>query len=721
MVDNKDKKKKKSQLPFRLNILFFVVFLMFSVLIIQLGVVQILNGEEFQKEIDRTVLDTTSIPVPRGKMYDRYGNLIVDNKPIYSITYTPPKRVQARDRLKVAEKLSKFITLYDKNDPKDKQKKFKTITERDKKEYWYVKSEKNEEKALKRLTKEEKEKLSNADQYKTVLERITEEEISGFTEKDMEIILIKKELDKAYSLTPQVIKNENITPEEYAQVAEHLDELPGVNATTDWNREYPYGDVFKSLLGNITTEKRGIPAEKLQYFLSKGYSRNDRVGISGLEEQYEDLLRGRKEKIQYTTTKSGKVVDAKTVVSGERGKDLVLTIDMKFQKELDKIVKNELKAAINQSPYENRYLNDAMVVVMDPKTGELLAVSGQHYDRDKKKFENASYKALYDAHRPGSSIKGATVLAGFQSGVMSPGEYIYDTPIRIKGTPPKGSYSQLGSVNDLDALRLSSNVYMFYIGLRMGGEFNYYPGKGITFNRDSVQTIRNYFNQFGLGVKTGVDFPFESTGYKGEGAKNLMDFTIGQYDTYTTLQLAQYVSTIANGGYRVRPHFLKQAREPIASEDELGPVYKTTHTDILNKIDMNDSYIKRVQEGFRQVYQTPRGTAYSYFGNKPYKAAGKTGTAQTEIYGKDANGKAIIEAKTNNHVLVGYAPYDDPEVAFAVIVPYMGRTSNYPLNHTIGQGVLDTYFKLKKEREQGEDSKSDKKDADEQDKIEDEA
>ena len=700
------KKKKKAQLPFRLNILFFIVFLMFSVLIIQLGVVQILNGEKYEEEINKTVKDTTKIPVPRGKIYDRNHDLVMDNKPLYSITYTPPKGVQAKDKLELAQKLSNYITMYDTTDKKDKKAKLKSITERQRKEYWYLL---HEEEAVAKLKDGELEKLSNAEQYKTILKRITDEELAEITEKDEHIILIKRELDKAYSLTPQIVKNENVTSEEYAKVAEHLDELPGINATTDWNREYLYDETFKNILGNISTEKIGLPAEKLQYYLAKGYSRNDRVGTSGLEEQYEDVLRGRKEQIQYSTNKNGKIVDTKTVVKGERGKDLVLTVDMEFQEKVDEVVRKELKTAINKFPYQNRFLEDALAVVLNPQTGEILAVSGQHYDRDEKKFVDNSYRTLYDAHRPGSTVKGASVLAGYQSGVISPGDAFYDRPLKIAGTKKMGSWMNLGYVNDLDALRRSSNVYMFYIALRMGGDYrNPFPNNAsVKFNNSAFQEMRNYFYQFGLGVKTGIDFPFESTGYVGQTpqAGNLLHFAIGQYDTYTPMQLAQYVATIANDGYRVRPHFLKEIRNPDGNaEDELGTIYRSKNTEVLNRVEMDSSYIKRVQEGFRQALQSPGGTGYSYFANKDYKPAGKTGTAENEVF---VNGNKIY---TENLSLIGYAPYDEPEIAFAVIVPYLGSVrGQHPIQHKIGEGILDTYFELKKERDQGEEKAKDTK------------
>jgi len=679
----KKKRKKKEQLPLRINILFFGVFILFTVLILQLGVVQIINGDEFQDEIERTIKDTTKIPVPRGMIVDANGDIVVDNKPMYSITYTPPKGVQAEDRLKLAQDLAEFISM-------DSEEHLEGITERDRKEYWYLL---NKEEADSRLSDEEKEGMDNGEIYNETLDRITEEEISEFSNEELEVIAIKKELDKAYSLTPHVVKNEGVTVQEYARVAENLDKLPGINATTDWDREYPYGDTITSLMGSITSQEEGIPAEQEDYFLTRGYARNDRVGTSGLEQQYEDVLRGRKEQVQYETTKDGTIIDSETVVEGQRGKDLVLTIDMEFQEEVDQIVREELQTAKEKHPYKNRYLRDALAVVMDPQTGELLAVSGQHYNEDGE-YENAAYKALYDAHIPGSTIKGATMLAGYQSGVISPGEVMYDSPITIAGTPTKGSWTNLGSVNDYAALQRSSNVYMFYIALRMGGETRYpFPnGSEAAFNPEAFQEMRNYFRQFGLGASTGVDYPFESTGYVGPdtGPGLLMDFAIGQYDTYTTLQLAQYVSTIANDGYRVRPHFVEEIREPRGTDEGLGPVYKKNDTQVMNRVEMDQSYIERVQEGFRQVFQTTGGTAYSYFGGKDYNPAGKTGTAQNEIY---ENGN---RTETENLSLVGYAPFDDPEVAFAVVVPHTGNVSGqHPINNRIGERILDTYFEMK--------------------------
>nr|WP_174494653.1 penicillin-binding protein 2 [Salirhabdus euzebyi] len=679
--------KKKTHLPLRLNILFFIIFLLFSFLILQLGVVQILYGESAQNEIDRTEDTITNIPVPRGEMYDRFGRIILENKPSFSITYTPPKNVQPKEKLELAEKLAQYI-----------DKPIKKVTEWDKKDYWIYY---NREEAYGRLTEEEK-LLDAKSQYYAVIDKVTDEDLKEINESEeiLEIIAIKRELEQAPALTPHIVKNEDITEKEYAVVAEHLSELPGINVTTDWNRNNVYGGTFSNFIGSITSHDEGIIGEKVDYYLSRDYSRNDRVGKSGLEEQYESILKGQKEQIMHITNKEGVLVRSEVVRQGQQGKTLVLTVDMELQQMVDNIVREELEKIIKDNPVKNKYLEDALVVMMEPNTGDILAMSGQRYVRngDKPHFEDQSFRVVYDAHRPGSAIKGATVLAGYESGVINVGDSFYDSPIKIAGTPTKSSYENLGSVNDIKALAKSSNVYMFYIAMRMGGEYNYIKNSTIQFNPDAFRQMRNYFKQFGLGVETGVDLPYEATGYKGStlGPGLLMDFSIGQYDTFTALQLSQYISTIANGGYRIRPHLVNEIRNPNSSE-ELGSLYKVVSPEVLNKIDMNDGYLKQVQEGLRQVFQHPDGTADHVFSKAPYNPAGKTGTAENEIY-REIDGKIQKVADVENLTLVGYAPFDKPEIAFSVVVPNVGLKAGNGINLQIGKKILDAYFELKEKR-----------------------
>ncbi len=705
----KKKKKNKSQLPFRLNILFFIVFMLFSALILQLGVVQILHGQEAQEEIDRTENVTTKIPVPRGKMYDRYGNLVVDNKPLYSITYTPMKTTKAKDRLKIAQDLATLIN-------KDTSK----VTKRDRQDYWILTADNPYQERLskdERNRTEEEELAGEPSPYEILLDRIKPEDID-FNDEELNVIAIKRELDRAYALSPRVVKNDGVTTAEYARVAEHLSELPGVNVTTDWNRQYPYNSSFQSYIGGINS----IPKDSLEYFLSRGYTRNDRVGTSGLEKMYETVLKGQKEHIQHTTNSDQELVNSKVVQEGERGKDLVLTVDMELQKRLDKIVQKELKAAIDKFPNKNQYMDDAYAVAMDPQTGEVLAISGQKWDREDQEFVDTSYLAANGRYEPGSTVKAATLLAGYEEGVVTKGERIYDSPIKLQGTEEKSSYRNLGEINDIEALKYSSNVYMFHIAMRIGGDLTYEHNEKLDFNPAQFQVMRNYYSQFGLGAETGARLPDNLTPSRDKGddllGGKMMDLAIGQYDTYTTLQLAQYISTIANDGYRMKPQFVKEIREPVAKRGKVGAVVQSKEPKVMNKITMEDHYLERVQKGLREVFLQD-GTAYSAFTDVEYTAAGKTGTAQRYHYEpvKDENGEIIRDEDGNvedyeripveNLTLVGYAPYENPEIAFAVVVPDTGVITGggyqYQTNKEIGRGLLDAYFELKKQRAEGKD------------------
>lgn len=289
------KKKQKSHLPLRLNILFFFIFLLFTGLILQLGVIQILYGEEAQEEIDRTYRVTSETPVPRGKIYDRNGELVVGNEAKFAITYTPKKHVQPEDNLEIAEVLVQYMDM-----------DTDSVRERDLKDYWILK---NKEEAYDRLTESELE-LSDREQYELVLERIEESDINGYSEEELKVVAIKRELDRAFELSPHIIKNEDISREEYAIIAENLHELPGINVTTDWEREYLYDGTFRNFIGSITTQQQGIPHEREAFFLSRDYSRNDRVGNSGIEQHYETYLNGQKEVREHITDSSGSVVES---------------------------------------------------------------------------------------------------------------------------------------------------------------------------------------------------------------------------------------------------------------------------------------------------------------------------------------------------------------------------------------------------------------------------
>lgn len=679
------KKKKKNHLPLRLNILFFAVFLLFSLMIVRLGVVQLVHGETFREEVERTEDITIGTMVPRGKIMDRNQNVVVDNNALNAIIYTRYPTTTSEQILETATKLSKLITM-----------KTDRITERDRKDYWILL---HPEEAKEKITKEEwalfeEGELEDQDLYRLQLDRITEEEQNSFTKEELQILAIKREMDSGYALTQIIIKSD-VTEREYARVSENLALLPGVDIATDWERGYPYDETLRSVLGKVTTRQEGLPSEKVDYYVSRGYSRNDRVGKSYIEMQYEDVLFGKKGQIQNITDKAGNVLSSTIISEGEAGKDLILSLDINLQIEVEKIIEEELAAAKGRAG--NHMLDRAFVVMMNPKTGEVLSLAGKQYTKENGKtvMKDFALGTITTSYPMGSAVKGATLLTGYETGAIQPNTVFYDAPLVIKGTPPKASYRNMGNVNDLTALRLSSNVYMFHTVIKIG-KGQYIPNGPLSLSADVFDTLRYYFSKFGLGVKTGIDLPNESIGFKNttETSPGLaLDMGIGQYDNYTPLQLAQYVSTIANDGYRMQPQILKEIHDPEKSgEGTTGKMIYSSEPKVLNRIDMKKEYIDRVKEGFRQAFQESGGTAYSHFNlaSAPYSAAGKTGTAETRYYGPNESYRG---SDTYNLTLVGYAPHDDPEVSFSIVVPWVNDSDQ--INKNIGKRIMDAYFELK--------------------------
>lgn len=686
---NKLDKRKKSHFPIRLNLLFFSIFLLFSLLILRLGFVQIVYGENFKREIARKENITINYPVPRGKILDRDLKVIVDNLPKNAITYMNSGASQ-KEILETARKLAKLI-----------DKKPDNVTERDKKEYWISK---NPTLADAKITKKEidlyhAKKLTDQDLYKLKLDRISNKELKLLTNDDLEVIAIYREFIRGYKYEPEIVKNDNVTQKEFAIVSEHLQSLPGVDTTTDWERSYVFDKTLKSILGNVTNSVEGLPAEQLDYFLSRGYSRNERVGKSYLEWQYEDILHGHKPKFQNTTDKSGSILENHKFSAGQKGKDLVLSVKMDLQIAVEKIIEEELWATKRAPGTE--LLDRAYVVLMDPHTGEVLTMAGKRLVQDKETgkmgMEDDALGTFTTTYNVGSTVKGATVLTGLKTGAIKTGTVFDDAGIKIKGTPLKKSYAYLGKVNEIDALKKSSNVYMFHTAIRIGkGHYEY--NQPINFSHNAFETIRNSFASFGLGARTGIDLPNEQIGFKGQSRLPgfMLDLVIGQYDTYSPMQLVQYVSTIANGGYRMQPHLVKEIREPIEDSTEIGPVFKEIKPTILNTIDVKKEWLNRVQTGFKKVMQEDGGTAYKFFENTPYSPAGKTGTAQASYDGPDRSIYGNEPPPVMNLSLVSYAPSSNPEIAMAVLVPwaYEGKEDNHA-NLKIGRRVLDTYFAMK--------------------------
>nr|WP_236005846.1 penicillin-binding protein 2 [Desemzia sp. RIT 804] len=642
---------------------------------------QIVSGEEFEAEVARTETTLATGNVPRGEIFDANHRKLVGNTAVQTITYTRGQGVSSEDMAKIALDLAAVIDMP--NKVRIENESEFDITARDLQDFWLVL---NEEEINERLTENEL-KLSGSEFYQTQISKVTDEDIAQMSDLEIEAAAIFKKMNGAYALTTINIKNENVTDQEIALVSEHLSSLPGVDTGTDWVRNYPQEGMLKSILGEVTTEEKGVPESQLSTYLARGYARNDRVGNSQLEKEYETVLNGSKSKSETQTNNNGDIIETIEQYAGEKGDNLVMTIDMDFQKTLEEI-------AIEALGKRQGHNNSIYITAADPKTGKILGLVGKEYNTETGKIEDAALHNINRAFEMGSAVKGATILAGYMDGALTYDDnVIVDAPMRLSGSQPISSvFNRSGSVavNDIQALEVSSNVYMAKLVLRMGGQYSISSGKATINVNQVIAKLRQYFNQFGLGVETGIDLPGEATGYVGPdpNAGSAMFYGFGQYDTYTPIQLLQYVSTIANGGTRLALRLVDEIWST-GEDGELGTIETQLEPKILNTVNVDPEAMERVQQGFYQVVHGANGSARSRFIGAEYESAGKTGTAQTSY-----SGDSVI-TKT----YVGYAPYDDPEIAISVVVPYLPLNNTNYENVITARKVMDAYFKVGEYRE----------------------
>jgi penicillin-binding protein A len=677
-----NKRKKKINYEKIINKRIFVILIalisLFSVVFIKLFMVMLIDKDKYNdKLLALTNKSITLNSAPRGRIYDRNYNVIVDNKAINTIVYKKEKGTTNKEMIELAYTVSPHLNL-----------DVSRLTLRAKKEFYLAKYPDKCKKKIKssEYEKVKQRKLSNKDIEELKIERISLDELNVFKDEDLKTAYLYYLMNNGYTYEEKVIRND-ASDEEFAYISENNDKLKGFNTRVDWERVYPYGDTLRTILGTVSSSSQGIPSEDKNYYLKLGYSLNDRVGLSYLEKQYEGYLKG--EKNVYEAVNSHEL---RLVKEGMRGNDIVLSIDINLQKKIDNLIDEAIIKAKSEANTE--YYDHSSVIVTDPNTGEILAIASRKIVGDKI-IDNVN-SILISPITPGSVVKGASMLVGYETGAIKFGERMLDECVKIAGAPEKcSSVNDLGVIDDLTAMAKSSNVYQFKTAIRVNGQ-EYYRGMKLNFNQKSFDTYRNMYHAFGLGVKTEIDLPVESAGYTSvdRASGNLLDFVMGQYETYTPIQLAQYVSTIANGGNRMQPHLLKEVRKA-TDKDTLGDVMYTFEPKVLNKVEVKSENLKRVQEGFYAVMHMSGGYGRGYI-NDRMDAAGKTGTSQSFI---DTNNDGIIDTETITSSFIGYAPYNNPKVAFMVTSPNSSHANSGSdftslVNYRLTRAITDKYYDM---------------------------
>lgn len=688
--DNNDSKTQSST-PIRMKIILAIIFVLFATLIGQLAYLQIGYGSRFKAEVQKSSSAVVSSQVPRGIMYDSKGRVLVGNKAKNAITYTKSVSTTTDDVYSISNALSKYIRI-----------KSEEPTEQQVIDYYLGNKNNSAEEAAKvpqSIRKTENDELINA----RIQDQVRQKHLK-LSERQKTAALIYNKVSGAYTLSTIYVKNDGLTDNEIAEVGEHLSELPGVGIGTDWQRSYPNGSSIQSIIGSVSTEKAGLPSDNLQYYLTNGYSRNDRVGTSYLEEEYEPLLKGSKATSKVSTKSSDGIEQTKSLYSGQAGASLVLTLDAKYQKQVQESLQRIYSSAIASGAA--RYSNGAYAVAMNPKTGALLAVAGISRDPKKNKTTNNALGVINQAFVMGSAVKGAMVSGGLINKVITPTNNVLpETPVYLPGTPIKKSVYPVGTFGSLDAstaLEVSSNIYMMHLAMNWV-HAKYVPKEFISMPNSAFDTLRHNFNMFGLGQKTGVDLPGEISGIQGRSfnehgnilSGSVLDLSYGNYDAYTLMQMVQYIATIANGGYRMQPYIVQSVGRT-ASDGKTVNIDYNKKPNVQLRIPWTRSELEIVRQGFwRVVHGTNTwGTAHKLKNVKP-SISGKSGTAQTFYYDPD-NPNQKNPPELVNATFVGYAPSDNAEIATAVIFPGLDPDleGSYTLQMT--KEMVQDYFKLHK-------------------------
>lgn len=667
--------RNTGSIPFRLNFLFVIVFFLFAALIIQLAHLQIIDGKKYAYEASNSNTQTETKNVPRGMIYDSSGKLLVSNDATTAITYTKPLSVTSDQMYNVANKLVNYISV-----------DTSSLTPSMQIEY-YLGNQKNEDQVVKHISGADS--MSGSALYDKEVSYVKKHKLAdNLSDKQKQAAVLFNKMNGAYSLSTIMLKSSDVSAVEMAQVGSHLSELPGVKIGTNWTRSYPGGDSIKSIAGTVTTERQGLPSDQINTLLAEGYSRNDSVGSSYIESEYENVLKGDKEIIK-VETQNNKIIKEIKQYGGKPGDDIQLTINAKFQEEVQKIIKDAETSAASSNPY----VPGAYAVVMNPKTGAVYALAGVSRDIKTGKISENAIGAINQTYVMGSVVKGAMVMGALQDGVITPtNNTLEEQPIKVAGTAAKTSwFNKNGAANmsltASEALEVSSNTYMMQLAMKEAG-MTYHSGMSIAGMPTSIFTkLRDNFKQYGLGVKTGIDLPGESAGFEGPSTKadigKALDLSFGNYDSYTTLQLAQYISTIANGGYRLQPHVLESIHES-GTDGKMGKTVYQFMPNVLNVVTASQDQWNVVKNGLYLVMHGNNQyvTGKSLSSVKP-EIAGKTGTAQTYYENNE----------TETLSAVSYAPYNDPQVVVAVAFPGMAASTESKVNLEVTKKIYEAYWK----------------------------
>ena len=667
-------------IPIRLNLLFSIVILLFMAIIGRLLYMQVLNKDFYETKLASASKTKVTTSSARGEIYDASGKPLVKNTAKQVVSFTRNNKVTANDLKDIAKKLLGYVNLTS-----------LYVTDRQLADYYLADPEiyKQTVEALpkdKRLNSDGNQ-LSESELYNNAVESIQTNQFN-YTDDEKKEIYLFSQLNAVENFATGTILTDDLTDTQIALIASSSKELPGISISTSWDRKV-LETSLSSIVGSVSSEKAGLPAEEADAYIKKGYSLNDRVGTSYLEKQYEETLQGKRSVKEIHLDKYGNMESVENIEDGTKGNNIKLTIDLAFQDSVDALLKSYFNSELGNGGA--KYSEGVYAVALNPKTGAVLSMSGLKHDLKTGDLTPDSLGTVTNVFVPGSVVKAATISSGWENGVLSGNQTLTDQPIVFQGSAPIYSWYKLayGSfpITAVEALEYSSNAYMVQTALGIMGQ-TYQPNMFVgTSNLESAMgKLRSTFGEYGLGSATGIDLPDESTGFvpKEYNFANFITNAFGQFDNYTPMQLAQYVATIANDGVRVAPRIV----EGIYGNNDkggLGDLIQQLQPTEMNKVNISDSDMSILHQGFYQVAHGTSGltTGRAFSNGALVSISGKTGTAESYV----ADGQ-----QATNTNAVAYAPSDNPQIAVAVVFPHNTNLTN-GVGPSIARDIINLYQK----------------------------
>ena len=674
--------KIKANFKLRYNILTVLVYIIGIILLIQLFNLQIIHGKEYRETSNTRLTRESSIEAARGTITDRKGNVLAATKTGYSIELYKTKT----DNESLNNTILKMVKLLESNN--DSYTNNFPITA----DYKFTLSS---DEAIQNWKKQYN--ISEKASAKDCVYRFRDKyEISNTDMQDvLKIIAIRYEITtKGYSSTKSIKIAEDISKTSAIQFNEQNADFPGINIISQPIRVYTSGRLASHIIGYIGK----INDTELQKKLDEGYESHDYIGKTGVEYTLEKYLRGKNGTKQLDMSVDGTIEDEYVQSEAVAGDTVSLTIDTDLQGKTEDIIKDAVQS-LKQMKKKSSF---GAAVLMNVNSGEILAMASypnyspevfvggiNQKDWNELKENNALYdRAASGSYAPGSTFKMVTATAALEENKVSQTEVINDRGVYpYAHNPVCWYYTQYhrghGNVNIKQALQKSCNYFFYEMGRRLG-----------------IDTLDKYAEFFGLGQKTGVELSSETAGTlaskevaeqkkKKWYLSDTLSAAIGQsYNAFSPLQMARYVSMVANGGNYINATVIKSIKDADGNEVSKDEIRKYVNellgqnTDPVSDLKISKETLDIVKAGMRLV-TSPGGTAYSAFSSFGKSVAGKTGSAQAKATSDGSN--------IANGWFVGFTPYKDPEVAVVVILED-GATDSYAAK--AARKILDAYYNL---------------------------